>query len=176
MPPSTNKQTEGLGRLVWDEVELKVCSLHLKLKFHRCIGQLRRLPSPPRKTERPMRGLLRPPARQAGSNCAACSSRPLGQHEDHCAACFGRPLGKRKDHCAACFGRPHGKRKDHCAACFGRPHGKRDDHCLLHGKHSLDLEEIAGERLWGTGPKPMVCVVQPVNSHDKMDNHNSPKI
>ena len=24
LPPSTNKQTEGLGRLVWDEVELKV--------------------------------------------------------------------------------------------------------------------------------------------------------
>ena len=24
---------------------MKVCSLHLKLKFHRCIGQLRRLPS-----------------------------------------------------------------------------------------------------------------------------------
>ena len=33
-----------------DEVELKDYSLDLKLNVHRCIGQFRRLPSPPRKT------------------------------------------------------------------------------------------------------------------------------
>ena len=119
MPPSTNKQTEGLGRLVWDEVELKVCSLHLKLKFHRCIGQLRRLPSPPRKTRTKATTLTFERSRGAregdGGRPSASDGRPKAvqarQAERHCADCIGCPQDKRKDHCVHCIPCPRGKLK-----------------------------------------------------------------